>query len=134
MVDGGGNVNLLQYSCWENPMERGAWQAIVYGVANSQTWLITWIDNIVSDWILKLNKYLFFVYLRNEFSGVFFFFFGWSYVFYSKKWLISFIFVTLTHLSYHMCLDQLGILVWYSKFKYIAHLSIFILIRIKALN
>ena len=33
-----------------------------------------------------------------------------------------------------MCLDQLGILVWYSKFKYIAHLSIFILVRIKALN
>ena len=24
---GGGNVNPLQYSCWENPMNRGAWQA-----------------------------------------------------------------------------------------------------------
>ena len=26
-----------QYSCLENPMDRGAWQAIVHGVAKSQT-------------------------------------------------------------------------------------------------
>ena len=26
---GGGNVNPLQYSCLENPMEGGAWQATV---------------------------------------------------------------------------------------------------------
>ena len=30
---GGGNGNPLQYSCLENPMDRGAWQAIVHGVA-----------------------------------------------------------------------------------------------------
>ena len=29
---GEGNGNLLQYSCLENPMEREAWQATVYGV------------------------------------------------------------------------------------------------------
>ena len=28
-----GNGNLPQYSCLENPMDRGAWQAIVHGVA-----------------------------------------------------------------------------------------------------
>ena len=28
-----GNVNLLQYSCLENPMDRGAWQATVCEVA-----------------------------------------------------------------------------------------------------
>ena len=33
---GGGNGNPLQYSCLENPMDRGAWQATVHGVANSQ--------------------------------------------------------------------------------------------------
>ena len=33
---GGGNGNLLQY-CLENPMDRGAWQAIVHGVTKSQT-------------------------------------------------------------------------------------------------
>ena len=29
---GGGNGNPLQYSCLENPMDRGAWQATVKGV------------------------------------------------------------------------------------------------------
>ena len=33
---GGGHGNLLQYSCLENPMDRGAWWAIVHGVAESQ--------------------------------------------------------------------------------------------------
>ena len=36
---GGGNGNQLQYSCLENPMDRGAWQATVYGVSRSRTWL-----------------------------------------------------------------------------------------------
>ena len=30
---GEGNVNPLQYSCLENLMDRGAWQATVHGVA-----------------------------------------------------------------------------------------------------
>ena len=30
---GKGNGNPLHYSCLENPMDRGAWQAIVHGVA-----------------------------------------------------------------------------------------------------
>ena len=34
---GEGNGNPLQYSCLENPMDRGAWQATVHGVAKSQT-------------------------------------------------------------------------------------------------
>ena len=34
---GGGNGNLLQYSWLGNPMDRGAWQATVHGVAKSQT-------------------------------------------------------------------------------------------------
>ena len=29
--------NPFQYSCLENPMDRGAWQAAVHGVAKSQT-------------------------------------------------------------------------------------------------
>ena len=32
---GEGNDNPLQYSCLENPMDRGAWQATVHGVAKS---------------------------------------------------------------------------------------------------
>ena len=34
---GGGHGNPLQYSCLENPMDRGVWQATVYGVAKSWT-------------------------------------------------------------------------------------------------
>ena len=36
---GGENGNPLQYSCWENPVDRAAWWATVYGVA--KTWLST---------------------------------------------------------------------------------------------
>ena len=38
--NGGGNVNPLQYSCMGNPMDRGAWWAIVHGVAKESdtTW------------------------------------------------------------------------------------------------
>ena len=34
---GGENGNPLQYSCLEKPMDRGAWQATVHGVAKTQT-------------------------------------------------------------------------------------------------
>ena len=34
---GGGHGNPLQCSCLENPMDRGAWQATVHGVTESDT-------------------------------------------------------------------------------------------------
>ena len=34
---GGGHGNLLQYSCMENPLDRGAWQATVHRVTKSRT-------------------------------------------------------------------------------------------------
>ena len=34
---GEGNGNPLQYSCLENPMDRGAWRATVHGVTKSWT-------------------------------------------------------------------------------------------------
>ena len=40
---GEGSGNPLQYSHLENPMDRGAWQAAVHRVANSQTWL-KWLN------------------------------------------------------------------------------------------
>ena len=33
----GGHDNPLQYSCLENPMDRGTWQATVHRVAKSRT-------------------------------------------------------------------------------------------------
>ena len=34
---GEGNGNSLQYSCLENPVDRGAWWATVHNIAKSQT-------------------------------------------------------------------------------------------------
>ena len=36
---GGGIGNQLQYSCLGDPMDSGAWWAIVHRVAKSRTWL-----------------------------------------------------------------------------------------------
>ena len=38
---GVGNGNPLQYYCLENSIDRGPWQATVYGIAKSQIWLST---------------------------------------------------------------------------------------------
>ena len=46
---GEGNGNPLQHSCLENPIDRGAWQATIHGVAKSPTWL--------SDWTRTTTKY-----------------------------------------------------------------------------
>ena len=39
---GEGNGNPLQYSCLGNPMDSGAWQVAVHGVAKSRAWLSNW--------------------------------------------------------------------------------------------
>ena len=36
-----GNGKALQYSCLDNPMDRGAWQATVHGVAELDTTEVT---------------------------------------------------------------------------------------------
>ena len=36
---GGGNSNPLQYSCLENSRDRGAWQAVIQGVAKNRAQL-----------------------------------------------------------------------------------------------
>ena len=34
---GGGHGSPLQYSCWENPIDRGTWWTVIHGVAKSRT-------------------------------------------------------------------------------------------------
>ena len=69
----GGNGNPFQYSCLENPMDRGTWQAIVHGVEKSQTRLSTstgvgvgdtklfqctsWVRQNNSRWTLELDAW-----------------------------------------------------------------------------
>ena len=38
---GGGNGNPFQYSCLENPMDRGAWQATVHGITRVRHDVVT---------------------------------------------------------------------------------------------
>ena len=62
-----GNGNPLQCSCLENPRDRGAWWAAVYGVAQSQTQL----KRLSSSSILSLLKILFSTSFPPPFSWLF---------------------------------------------------------------
>ena len=52
---GEGNGNPLQCSCLENPRDRGAWWAAIYGVAQSQTRLKWFSSSSSSKLILCFN-------------------------------------------------------------------------------
>ena len=55
---GGWNGNPLQYSCQENPMDKGAWQSTVNGVTKSQTKLSNWVHtHKVIVRIIQFNLY-----------------------------------------------------------------------------
>ena len=49
---GEGHGNPLQYSCLQNPMDRGAWQTAVYGATKSWILLVTSLTHL----LLKLIK------------------------------------------------------------------------------
>jgi len=55
---GEGNGKPLQYSCLENPTDKGAWQAIVHGVTKSRTRLSDFIFTLHEEEIptLELQK------------------------------------------------------------------------------
>ena len=53
-TDWEGNGNPLQCSCLENPRDRGAWWAAVYGVAQGQTRL-KWLSSSSSSRATELN-------------------------------------------------------------------------------
>ena len=46
-----GNGTPLHYSCLENPMDRGAWQAAVHGVAQSRTRLKRLSSSSIAQWV-----------------------------------------------------------------------------------
>ena len=53
---GGGHGKPLRYSCLGNPMDRGAWQAGVYGVAKSRTRLKRLSSSSMHCFIVKNNS------------------------------------------------------------------------------
>ena len=57
---GGGHGNPLQYSCLENPMDRGAWKASAHRVTQSRTWL-KWLGDALlntpaQNWLSPLTR------------------------------------------------------------------------------
>ena len=62
-LTGEGNGNPLQCSCLENPMDRGAWWAAIYGVAQSQTQLKRLSSSRIKKLIVNFKKTIF-MYVR----------------------------------------------------------------------
>ena len=61
---GEGNGNPLQCSCLENPRDRGAWWAAVYGVTQNRTWLKQLSSSSIYKevWRIRANKGLWAVF------------------------------------------------------------------------
>ena len=61
---GEGNGTPLQYSCLENPMDRGAWWAAIYGVTQSRTRLTRPSSSILLyiEYIHNIKKYIYITY------------------------------------------------------------------------
>ena len=53
---GGGHSNPLQYSCLVNPMDRGAWMAIVQGVTELDTIEVTTHTLTIYTFMLSLDS------------------------------------------------------------------------------
>ena len=88
---GEGNGNPLQYSCLENPMDRGAWWAIVHGFTKE----------------LDMTKQL-----NNNNNGM-----RWGMYYFLYKWLqfanISFVFMC--NFLFFWCPNQMFVLEFYSN-------------------
>ena len=54
---GEGNDTPLQYSCLENPIDRGTWWAAVHGVLKSRTWLSDWTELKENWYTWYINKF-----------------------------------------------------------------------------
>ena len=66
---GEGNGNPLRCSCLENPRDRGAWWAAVYGVAQSWTWLNWLISRSSTHIILEVTPSEAPLYLASSFPS-----------------------------------------------------------------
>ena len=55
---GGGNGSTLKYSCPENPMDRGAWQATVHVIARVGHDLATKPPPLPPHYLLKVERFI----------------------------------------------------------------------------
>ena len=82
---GEGNGTPLQYSCLENPMDRGAWRATVHGVAKSQTRLSNWTE-LEKPWLWLYGSLTAKWYLCFLIHCL-----GWSQLFFQEQWSFNFV-------------------------------------------
>ena len=80
---GGGHCNPLQYSCLENPMDRGTWRATILGITKSQIQLRNWAHTLLSlvAYLLVSWIHFSFIFFSSIFSnhlGFLIYFFFWS--------------------------------------------------------
>ena len=111
---GEGNGNPLQYSCLENPRDRGAWWAAIYGVAQSQTQLKRLSSTLNSRPLLIIyfiysNAYVYillpniwFIPLPFPFDNQKVFFFFMFVICFVNKFTIIYLFLDYTYKWYHM--------------------------------
>ena len=87
---GAGNGNPLQCSCLENSRDGGAWQAAVYGVAQSRTRLkrLSSSSSSILHQILVLESDITLCSLKKSLSLILSFFSGISYVIFSHKTIL----------------------------------------------
>ena len=68
----GGHGNPLQYSCLENPMDKGAWWATVHRVTNNRTWPKWLSKHACTKWIVmysfQLHYFLYFIFVSLFFT------------------------------------------------------------------
>ena len=63
------NGNSLWYSCLENPLDRGTWQATVRGIPKSWTWLSNWVGMyMIHISMMKKSKKMVHTRFRTEFG------------------------------------------------------------------
>ena len=72
---GEGNGNPLQYSCLENPMDRGAWWATIHEVTKCWTWLndLACMHSCFTQLYDKVNQAYIYIYIYHLFYGGYFF-------------------------------------------------------------
>ena len=65
---GEGNGSPLQYSCLENPMDRGAWQATVWTWRSD--WAHAWVQVLVHPWTVLPSRIRMALIMSHLFSGL----------------------------------------------------------------
>ena len=137
---GGGHRSPLQYSCLENPMDRGAWWATVHGVAKSLTqlkWLSTHARVLCVFWITILLWYVSFAVCGLYFScldSVFYrvgFFFNLSVLsFMSLQLSLGSHLLTQGHLNFILCFLLLRFYSLHFTFRFVTHYGLIFVSRL----